>query len=328
LVERHGRARFREAYRLGSVEAAYGRPLGALVREWNEFLDGVAVSPDEVEVARHRFDRPSVFGQVCAREIARLSREAERAAAAGDTRRAIRALESICRDDPQNPLQEAGLFEMLVRGGRAGRARALGARLTGDRRAGLVVRGQVAERLADLDWLSGRSREAALAYEALAAHAPSDDQRRMRLVKARAAGDSRIGHLLRRFILGEGAAPEPAPLAIETLHEVLAQEPDSPLGRYLLGRQLFNQEDFERAVPEIARAIGIGGMDEPIEAEARRVLAISLYRIGRFDEAREGFERIARDGRRPEGARDEAASWARRCRWAVGVGRGLAARDR
>ena len=328
LVERHGRARFRRAYRSGSLEEAYGRPVGALVREWNEFLGGVAVSPFEAEVARHRFDRPSLFGRVCAREVARLESDAGRAAEAGDMARAIRALGALCRHDPDNPAHRMGLFEMMVRSGRTGRARSLAADLAGDDRVGIVARGQVEERVADLEWLSGSAQAAAERYAELALRAGSDNERRMRLVKARAAAHPLAGPLVRRFLLERDGQPEAPPLGVATLHALVGAAPDWGIGSYLLGRQLFNQDDFERAAPLFARALEIGLTDEPIEFEARRVLAISLYRTGQLEESRAQWTMLANDDRRPRGARDEAASWVRRCDWAAGPGRRLAAAQR
>jgi cytochrome c-type biogenesis protein CcmH/NrfG len=150
----------------------------------------------------------------------------------------------------------------------------------------------------------------------------------MRLVKARAAADPVAGVFVRTFLLGRAAQPQSPPLAVATLHELVAAAPGWAIGWYLLGRQLFNQDDFERAGPLFARSLALGLSDEPIESEARRVLAVSLYRTGRYAESRLHWSRLAGDPRRPQGARDEASSWVARCTWAAGPGRSLAAAER
>src|SRR5262249_44197729 len=57
LVERYGSARFRELYRHGDFERAYGRPAAGLEREWRAFLRTVPVPERLLARARTRFRR-------------------------------------------------------------------------------------------------------------------------------------------------------------------------------------------------------------------------------------------------------------------------------
>src|SRR5690606_14328169 len=88
LIETRGPESFARAYRNGDFAAAYGMPLADLVAAWETFLDRLHVPPEARALAEARLRAPSIFGQVCARELAALHDEANRARAEGDPLRA------------------------------------------------------------------------------------------------------------------------------------------------------------------------------------------------------------------------------------------------
>jgi len=70
LIETRGIEKFRAAYAFGDIEGAYGETIDTLVAEWRAYLDAIELDEEELALASFYFDRPSIFGKVCARNLA------------------------------------------------------------------------------------------------------------------------------------------------------------------------------------------------------------------------------------------------------------------
>jgi hypothetical protein len=84
LVDSRGAAPFLEIYGGADFELAYGLPLESLLANWHEFLDDLALAPDDLELARFAFSRPPVFQRQCPYAGGRCLRRARLAASRGD----------------------------------------------------------------------------------------------------------------------------------------------------------------------------------------------------------------------------------------------------
>src|SRR5690606_3854576 len=103
LIETRGIETFKEAYAHGEIEEAYDEPLGDLVDEWEAFLDTIELNDADLALAAYRFDRPSIFGKVCARNIAERQRVIEALSAAGRHEEAVSGMREVIALDEGNP---------------------------------------------------------------------------------------------------------------------------------------------------------------------------------------------------------------------------------
>jgi hypothetical protein len=88
LIDRHGMPAMTRVYRSLRFDAEYGKPLPALVEEWQRFLDSIEVTGEDRLAVDALFRRPPIFRKVCARVVAERNREAGKLFAAGDYPRA------------------------------------------------------------------------------------------------------------------------------------------------------------------------------------------------------------------------------------------------
>ena len=89
LLDRYGAARFKQAYPWATLEAAYGKPVDALVEEWQQVLQGQPVVARSTEaLVTRRFARPSLFERRCPHYVPPFRRAYEagdKALSEGDT---------------------------------------------------------------------------------------------------------------------------------------------------------------------------------------------------------------------------------------------------
>ncbi|WNZ64571.1 hypothetical protein QEG98_13370 [Myxococcus sp. MxC21-1] len=102
LADTYGADRLRAVYAHADFDAAYGRPLGELVTEWEQYVDALPL--DEASVARAfaRFRTGSLFTRACAREVARLS-DSARQALASDPEDALKRYRRAGELQPEEP---------------------------------------------------------------------------------------------------------------------------------------------------------------------------------------------------------------------------------
>src|SRR5262249_46395769 len=127
-----GSATLRQLYLSGSFEDALGMPLEQAEREWHTFLrTRVDLPPEARALARARFERPRIFGQICPHRIATLRTELSGDLAAGDDEGAIRSCHRILTLDAGQSDVRASLAEALAFRGRFGEVDREIARLVG-----------------------------------------------------------------------------------------------------------------------------------------------------------------------------------------------------
>ena len=271
VLDRHGAAAVREAYRTGDLAAAAGEPLDALVSGWERFLDEAPPPPALRAAAHARLSRGSIFTRACAREVASLEARAGLAAVAGRTAEAC-ALYREAAGRSGSPLDLKAAADVLLRAGELDAAEAA------YREAGAAapaadasLRASLAAARGDLAWLRGEEPAAAVAefVEALRA-APDRAEARLLHAKIVAASDRALGPAVRGFLLGAG---DPAVSLAQ------AASVDHPLSAYLLGRALAARGEPAAAVPRLARAAA-GGLPAPLADEAALLLGVARCASG------------------------------------------------
>ncbi len=313
LIDTSGPDAFRSAYGGGDFRSAYGRPLAELVGEWRAFLDGLDLTVEQMEAARYRYDRPSLFGRLCARSIATRFDRGEWLAASGRIDDARGCFESIVADDPDNLAYRLRIAERYYALGEPDDA-ASHARFVRDvDGAGLSQRDRAAELLADLDWWSGDSESALAAYRQLVDRVGTEAGRRRLLAKIQAITGRQERPLtaaaVRRYLV-----ERPAPSAQASNADLLwaAVQEDSVLARYLVGIRLAGDE-AATLVPAVLTGLPQGVLDASQMRQARRSLARHYTVIGASADACDAWAAV-RDGAVAGSSHAaEAEMWLRRC---------------
>jgi thioredoxin-like negative regulator of GroEL len=300
LIDKHGIDKFKLAYPRGDFNGAYGRPVGELIGEWEQWLDReIKLDTRALDLVRLRFDKPAIFGKRCARVVAEGQRLAEEAQGRGELRRAIAVYEGLVGYDPGRRDLKMALAGLLVRAGEGVRAVEVLAALETDAELSAQERAQLDAWRGDLAWRSGAVDEAQAAYGRCAAATLDDELWRLAQVKRLALSRGEEARGLARAYLVEDMG--------ETgLYDVMrwaALWPDDALARYLVGRRLWAAGRYKEA----ARELGAPLDDAVLEVERRRLLAQALTHIGQHDEAEKIWADLAQ---RPESRlRAEAREW-------------------
>jgi hypothetical protein len=301
VLERHGAAAVREAYRTADLARATGVPLADLAAAWDRFLDDVEVPAGLAAAARARLSRRSLFARACAREVATLQGRAGEAAMGGRTEEACALYrEAAALSGSATDLKAAA--DVRARAGELALAEA--AYREAERAAAAddaALRGALAAARGDIAWRRGDFAGAAAAFgEALAAGPERAD---LRLLEAKriAVGDAGLREATRDFLLALG---DPA-VALARAARV-----DHPLADYLLGRALATRGEAASALPALARAAQ-GSLPGPLAREAALLLGEARCAAGARGDGERGLSALRADASAAEAERIEEAL--RRC---------------
>ncbi|MGZ3443676.1 MAG: hypothetical protein ACXVDD_29340, partial [Polyangia bacterium] len=297
-----------------SWRAAYGRSFGEQAAAWSRYIDGVRVPARESEILRERLRRPSVFHKVCAHELAVRRELARKRQAAGDKDGAIRALEEVCADDPDDPENLAALMETADAAQLPDAAAGYAGRVLQHRKVTAPLRARAQALLGDLA-LRKHALADARAHYTEAAALPLDDAT-LRLTTAKLLATREppgpIADKLIDFLAQPNSARDAA-LDLLTLRELVALDPTRPLFQYLFARQLEARGRYHEAAEGLDRALAGELPGEAVVIEAERLLGRARYREGRLDLARAAFTRLAAHD--SQAAQLEAADWLDRIRF-------------
>lgn len=313
LIDTHGPAPFLEAYTAGDFEGAYGASLSELTAQWRTFLGTLTLTEEQLEVARYRYDRPSLFGKRCARSIATRFDEGDAAFVRGDMDEAARCYEGILADDPDNVgyrLRIAGRYDEA---GHVDAAVAHATQIAAADGAGRAYQDRAREMLADIAWTQGDTTEALAMYNDLLQSVGSSGARRRILAKRDALRDRATRPLtasaVRRYL-----ATRPAPPATTVVAELsrAAAVESSPLAAYLLVLRLAVSDDGE-IIDAVASEIAPEALDASQNLRLREAVAMAQTQRGDAAMACETWAQVL--ALSPIGSSSAAAAemWRGRC---------------
>ena len=242
------------------------------------------VLPDgALDLVALRLTRGSVFETVCPHRVARL-----RATLAGDLGAAdFESARGTCREllaiDPNDLSTRAYAVGVEARSGRFARAEE-GLTWLREHDAPKAFEAYAAAALADALLARDAFEEAAAAYVALLPLQPDEASRRQIEVKLLALQSSREqARILRSLLLGDhGRAVGPA-RAMQLTQALEAVRGDG-LAPYLAARQLMGEGEYAAALRPLHQAARRGLPLPSLTREHHRMLAMTLYALGRWDE--------------------------------------------
>ena len=298
LLDRFGADKLRAAYRsAGDFEAVYGLPLAELDKSWRAFLETQPLDARDEARAKERFRRPAIFRKVCARELAeRVSEARERMGSMPEA--AVSLLESVCRDDPDEPAYRLDRAGALAAAGASDQALALARPMLDDETLTWPVRAQAANLIGVVEFHRDHFAETAAAVERSLALATDENEMRMAWAKRRALADDGARLTLGRALFGDGPGRATDPALVVFLADEFARlHPDEALGPYLVGRQLAGR-DPHLALAPLAQACPLDGaaLAVPLEPaflkECWRLYGESAFLAGDLALARRIYEAL------------------------------------
>ena len=297
LIETEGIESYKAVYGGADWVSVYGRSAPELVGVWEEWIDALEMSSDELEYARYRYSRRSIFQKACARTIAELDRKADRAEARMAFEEARRLREEILSHQPGRPAHALALARLHDKEGDSVAALAVLDEVLARDGLHAGMRAEVLELRGDIRWRDGDLMDAVPDYAACLGIGVPESTRRQLLVKQHVLGGGGplVEPLARRYMVERTNAASALYLALRWR----AAAPDDPLPRYLVGLQLLRAEEHADAADALRGPVGT--LSDPLLDEQRRMLrTVALVRLGRFDEALElvsGLESSPRSSR-------------------------------
>jgi tetratricopeptide (TPR) repeat protein len=320
LLDRFGADKLRAIYRsAGDFAAVYGLSLAELEKSWRVFLETQPLDARDEARAKERFRKPAIFRKVCARELAeRVAEARERMGSMPDA--AASLLDSVCRDDPDEPAYRLDRIEALAAAGARDEALALVRPMLDDETLTWPVRGRAASLVGLIEFHAGRFAEAAAALESGLALATDENEMRLAWAKRRALADDGARRTLGRVLFGDGPAhPIDPALVVFLVDEFARLHSEEALGPYLVGRQLAGR-DTHLALAPLARACPLDGpgLAVPLEPafakECQRLYGEAAFLAGDLPLARRIYE-LLRDQATLETDRLRATDFLERIAW-------------
>ncbi|MEE2758195.1 MAG: hypothetical protein VYA30_16165 [Myxococcota bacterium] len=312
VYETHGPDRVWNAYRDGEFAEGSLEKLSPLLNEWKARLAKMTVPRAALAQARNKFDRPSIFGRVCAREIASLWRIYRRERSQVEPRKALSTLNTILGHLPNNPSARLAQIDTLAQINELETARTLAAALATDHKAGGVARNLASERLVDLDVALGDLTNARSRYEQLSETVFSRPRLRELSVKAAALAHPDSTGLLMRYLRSQMKPKE----RLAQLQAIEVQTGQWPVLTYLmararlaLGQKQASAELFVRS-SQTLKSVGL-------VYESRLQLAQLLFSSGCYQLASQAYDSLAQNRTLASLAAEqsELREWARRSRF-------------
>jgi hypothetical protein len=320
LLDRFGADKLRAAYRsAGDFSAVYGLSLAELEKSWRAFLENQPLDARDEARAKERFRKPAIFRKVCARELAeRVAESRERMGSMPDA--ALSLLDSVCRDDPNEPVYRLDRADALAAAGVADKALALVRPMVDDESLTWPVRGRAASLIGAIEFHAGHFAETAAAAERSLALATDENEMRLAWAKRRALADDGARRTLGRVLFGDGPAHATDPALVVFLVDEFARlHPDEALGPYLVGRQLAGR-DPQVALAPLAQACPLDGpalavpLEPAFSKECRRLYGESAFLAGDLPLARRIYEGL-RDQATLQSDRLRATDFLQRIVW-------------
>ncbi len=312
VYDTHGPDRIWDAYRDGQFTRGVPNELSPLLEEWTARLAKIKVPRAALSEARNKFDRPSIFGRVCAREIASLWRTYRQEKGRGKQTESLATLKKILGHLPNNPTARLAQIDTLTQLKEIEAARSLSAALVEDKKAGGVARNLATERLIDLDVQMGQMKDAASRYEQLSKSIFSRPRLRQLSVKSAALDHPEaVGPLMR--YLSSKMTPQKRLAELQTVE---TQTGPWPVLTYLIARirlaldQKQESADLFTQASKTVQAVGL-------VYESRLQLAQILFASRCYELASKAYEQLARNETLSILPAEQAGleEWARRSRF-------------
>jgi tetratricopeptide (TPR) repeat protein len=295
-----------------------GEPWDAIERRFREKLATVVVAKEAEQVAKARFERPSVFGRRCPHVVDALRRKADVCRDSRQIDEALTAYAAVLREDPKDLSSRVSVAYVERRFRDHERGRRGLEEIERDLSLPRTFRDRATEALADADFLEGAFAEADARYTRLAAAVLDEDQARTLEVKALAARRPELREPIGLFLMGDRDRAPDAFVGGVALGRALERSPTDPLLLYLVGRNALQRGFVDEGIRSLSLALSGGPSTLPtprIHREALRQIVVGACQKGDGPLVRRTAEAVTapRTPFHDGGRRDAVLSLAARC---------------
>ncbi len=302
LLENHGAEPLKLVYANADFDRAYGKPLQTLIEEWRTFIDNVELLPHEVPMAQEHFKRKSIFNRPCAHEISYLKDKARNCTPT----KALQYYRDINQllDDSTSSRYELALA--LARANADEEFNRLATEMLGSDELSARERYRLMVEQGTILWQEEEHEAAQEIFRKLLDQHLNIASDRAQWVKiwglSKPVSQSKtlLDYLQRKLSSAETTL---------FLQESTQAEPDDKTWPYLLGRHLYNNRSYERALEFFLLAI-----DHPfelIDVELQRLLAETYRQLDDGENAQKYYGIYATKAPL-SGERARAAAWLKR----------------
>nr|MBA3452004.1 hypothetical protein [Deltaproteobacteria bacterium] len=287
LLDTYGAGPLRSVYRsAGDFEAAYGKPLAVLEREWLAMTSKIVLPRSAVEASRERFRGTSVFSRPCPHAIAAQRERAQDAYAHGDRARSISLMRDVCGHAPEEPRYRLDLAEALYAGDPRERLEAVSlwtALALDPDRVTSTLRAEALEKLARAAAMRNDFTEVRrLIAQAVKLPVADDDRRQLEAITFALGHEGPAGAALRGYFYGSlPGLDAPTWALLATL-----AEPQLGFGHYVAGLQKLGRGDLVEASAALERGLARGLPGLLFVKNSARRLAVAAYRTGNTEQVK------------------------------------------
>ncbi len=306
LADTYGSEKVRVLYAHADFQKAYGRSLDDLVTEWERFLDALPLDEGTVSRAFVRFRTGSLFSRTCAREVARIQKDAQDALSS-DPQEALELYRRAATLQPEEPTYVMGQAMALDQLDRTTEGAQLLATLAEKVKEQPALEAEVVMDQADLALRLQHLDEAKKDLEQVLALAPSPELTRAAQIKLAAMDSPSRLKTVESFFRARKEE-----LRVLYLARALEATPKDPSFNYLLGRRLQQSGDPALSVEYLQQALTSGGSELPeaIRREALKLLVETSYLAGDCGAVRHEVGALPDFG---PAFKKAAAEWVARC---------------
>lgn len=309
LIREHGVTKLKEVYPTGNFEEVYQRPIGDLVKEWEDYVDALPLPEKNKTETRARFNQTSIFKRPCAHVIAGLREQARNET----PENALPLYQEICGHLGNSTSSKLELARAMLRAEHTEAFQTLSTELLESGNLNSNQRLQLLELTGNEHWRTKDYSQAKAAFTEVAATRLKPDSKRLQWVRLWALEQTPPLNDFMHLYLNKKV---PGATAMLELKEFMESHPTDPTLPYLLARLLFNTRSHAKALNYLSTA-------EPhpfpiIEAERVRLIASSHWNLNQYPKALTHYRRY-RDLAPNTGEKSRANLWIKRIQWAEGT---------
>ncbi|MBN2717257.1 MAG: hypothetical protein JXX14_15495 [Deltaproteobacteria bacterium] len=286
-----GATALRQLYAGATAKSATGHSMATIEFKWHQFLDTVTVSQEDLQMVRYQFDRPSIVQSRCAREVARLQKNAAAQQEASQWQKAADSLLDAHRVSGYATDTALDLFfTRTVCDPKAARDQS---RQLLRQKPGIQRELQINEALIDMQIGTVPLAELAVKYQAILNQTSNvDDKRRIYAKFFFARMATQNAETAVRYLNTVTSSRRPTSTqTIYALNNIRRSLPYEPLPAYLSARILFSESAHFDAAVEMKRALSqnIAQIAPMFYAQARFTLGRSYLHLGQNNRAAQQF---------------------------------------
>lgn len=275
VAQEHGVGTVTAWYGGASLEVLTGTTFAQLEHDFGAFLDQIAVSATELEVARARFERPAVLQRRCPHQVDGALTTGLTWLGRGNCDKALEAFDQVLTMDASALRAELGRAECAQRQDDWQAASVMYRNLAASGFATTYFKAAAWERAGDVAWQQSDTRLATELYDKARTMTVDEDTLRQLDIKQQAvtgASEHERTAVARFFFGPQGQGSFPFYTG-NLLGEWAARE-DSAVARYLLGKQYAAANQWSLAARELQHALR-GDLQPRVRREALRVLLVA-----------------------------------------------------